>query len=741
MTQLLILCCLGVVFLSFVFVLICYNSLMKREEGTEEMKELAKIIRDGANTFMKIEYRAVVIAVFVVSLFVTLFVERWGGITFVAGAVASSFVCIFGMKVGTHGNVRVSWAAKLTKDIGKTVQVALLGGAAIGIPVQAVTVLGICAIFLISGIDPTVRGSGLLTHATVMSHVSWVTTFSLGCSLVAMFNRTGGGLFTKPADISSDLVGKNIFDFPEDDSRMPNTICDFIGDLVNDIAGNASDLLESTAATISASVMIAGLMYNGDIATFRAMAMFPVVLSGGGLLACLIGLAFALLHKAGKNPARELNIATYASALLSIVIGGFSSFFVFRNVTLNSAFRFGWISAFLPMVLGIVTGIAISKITEYYTSMDYHPVRALVDAALDGAPFLITLGEANASKSALLPVCLIGISILVSFFFCGFYGVAIAAVGMLSFVATTVSIDAFGPIADNAGGISQSCKLEEYVREITDKLDAVGNTTAAIGKGFAIGAAAFSALSLMVSYVGSYSPDPLNPVLNIINVRALVGGLVGAVLIPQFEGMLGGRTIFGAKILQAEGMRQLAIPGVIEGIVKPEYEKCTKINSKSAFKGMILPSMVALAAPLVLGKPLGLNFVGGMIIGTILIAIPRAIFHGNSGGAWDNAKKLVETGLYVVGPEQVLKATGLSFTQEQIASDECCKHFKHLGEDFYSYSQIRDYVLTELKKTVVIGDTTGDTNKDVIGVDLDIFIKAMSTVAVAIVPLIANPIF
>lgn len=720
--------CLGVVLLAFVFVAICFALLMKRkeynpeDENTAEMPVIAKIIRDGAFTFMKTEYVAISVAVVVIAILATLFIEKTSGLTFIAGALASSCVCVFGMTTGTFGNVRTTFEAYRSKSVGKTVQVAFLGGAAIGVPVQAVSLLGWILIPLFTGgITLGATSTGLLSHSIVNPTIMRLSTYSLGCSLVAMFNRVAGGNYTKAADISADLVGKVTFNMPEDDSRMPNTIADFIGDLVNDIAGNCSDLLESFTATGVSTIMISNLIADvNNPEMFKATVTYPVVLAGGGLLACIIGLSFVLLHKASENPSRELNIATYISAFLTIVFAGLTSWAIFKDLQLYDSFAIGWLSPFVPSVLGIASGVAIGKITEYYTSTDYKPVKNLVRSALDGPPFLVTLGESLASQSTMAPVCIIGISLYVSYSLCGVYGVAIASLGMLSFVATTVSIDAFGPISDNAGGIAESCLAKfPKIRQITDKLDAVGNTTAAIGKGFAIGSAAFATVSLIQAYVGSYAIDPLNPVLNAASVKVVFGLIVGGMLVIFFEGLLGKNTIMSAIALAEEGIRQLT-PEVLAFKAKPDYKKVISLASKNALKRMVIPSIIAVLVPVVSGFVFGLEFLGGILIGATVVAIPRAIFMGNSGGAWDNAKKYVEEGELKPTAEDVERVTGVKPATEA--------ELKVAIEN----------LVTEVHKTTVIGDTIGDTNKDVIGVALDIFIKTMSTVANNIAPLVMS---
>ncbi|MDY3072143.1 MAG: sodium/proton-translocating pyrophosphatase, partial [Eubacteriales bacterium] len=485
-----------------------------------------------------------------------------------------------------------------------------------------------------------------------------------------------------------------------------NVVADFIGDNVNDIAGNCSDLLESFVATMAAAIMIAVTIFKSALAggsssiteaTFSATCIFPIVLAGGGLLGCLLGLGYASIRRMGDNPARELNLATWISAGLTVVIGFFASMFIFRNVPLYDSFRLGWVSPWLSSVLGIVSGIAIGSITEYYTSTDFKPTRKLAEIATEGEAFVITKGDAIGSRSCLLPVLVIGIALFVSGKLCGTYGIALSALGMLAFVGATVSIDAFGPIADNAGGLAESCHLPENVRTITDKLDSVGNTTAAIGKGFAIGSAAFATVSLIVAYVCNYTAVNAEPILNIASYIVVAGGIIGGALIEYFSALLTDNTIESARLMADEGDRQLSVPGVLEGKRRPDYNRCIEMAARQALKKMLLPSTLALLIPIVGGFLFGVDFVGGLLIGATIVAIPRALFMGNSGGAFDNAKKYIE-GSFLKG------------------------HGKG----------------SAAHKAAVTGDTVGDTRKDVVGVALDIFIKTMSTVANTLASVFSN---
>lgn len=684
---------LGVVFLAIVYVFYNYFRIRKMGEGTHEMIEMAEIIRSGAATFLKTEYRTISIVVVLVALVFSLFVERTSGITFMMGACMSSIVCILGMRSATYANVRTANRARETRSIGETVKVALCGGSISGLSVQAFGMLGLVLVLILwKGVDPDTMGTGLIANLKCNSSIMRISTYSLGCSLVAMFNRVAGGNYTKAADISADILAKLRHDMPEDDSRVPNVVADFIGDNVNDIAGNCSDLLESFVATMSASIAIAVTLFkfggaNVTAATFNSTVVFPILLAGGGLIGCLLGLGYAAFRKMSDNPSRELNLATWISAGLTIVIGFFAALFAFKDVPLYADFKAGWASPWISSVLGILSGIAIGSITEYYTSTDFKPTRKLAEIAEEGEAFVITKGDAIGSRSCLLPVLVIGIALFISGKVCGTYGIAISSLGMLAFVGATVSIDAFGPIADNAGGLAESCHLPADVRVITDKLDAVGNTTAAIGKGFAIGSAAFATVSLIVAYVGAYGESAI-PVLNIASFVVIAGGIIGGALIEYFSALLTDNTIESARLMADEGDRQLSIPGVLEGKVRPDYNKCIEMAAKQALKKMLLPSVLALMIPILGGFLFGPEFVGGILVGATIVAIPRALFMGNSGGAFDNAKKYIEGGS--------IEGHGKG---------------------------------SSAHKAAVTGDTVGDTRKDVVGVALDIFIKTMSTVA------------
>ncbi len=699
---------LGVCLLALLFVVYNYIVIKRMPEGTDRMVKMAGIIRDGSNVFIKKEFTTIAIVIASLAVLFTLFIEKFSGITYILGATMSSIVCILGMKSATYANVRTANKAKESLNVGETVKVALKGGSISGLSVQALGLLGLLLIVLISGVGPQqdtiiagllkldgFEGNGLIPIEALLTNtaVMRITTYSLGCSTVAMFNRVAGGNYTKAADISADILGKIRNDLPEDDSRVPNVIADFIGDNVNDIAGNCSDLLESFVATISASIVLAiAFLGNTGLANitkelFTATYMYPLIVAGGGLLSCVIGLFIVQVRKMGDNPSKELNLATYISAGLTLVVVGVLSYVAFGNAgdALKEVlgFKAGWATPWICCVLGLISGVAIGMITEYYTSADFKPTKTVAEYAVEGEAFVVTKGDAVGSKSVMLPVAIIGVALVIAASIGGTYGIAISALGMLSFVGTTVSIDAFGPIADNAGGLAESCHLDPEVRKITDKLDSVGNTTAAVGKGFAIGSAAFATVSLICAYVSN-----LNVVPRIDSFMVIAGCIIGGALIEFFCALLTDNTIASAKELADVGDRQLSDPAILAGEKDPDYNELVALATKTALKRMLVPSVIALAVPFVCGAILGPEFVIGILLGATVVAIPRAIFMGNSGGSFDNAKKYIESG--------AIEGHGKG---------------------------------SAAHKAAVTGDTIGDTRKDVVGVALDIFIKMMSTVA------------
>ena len=704
----------GVIALAVLNIIYNYLKVRRMSSGTPEMRNLAETIRNGAATFLKVEYRTILVIVLVLAGVFSLLIEKTSGITFLIGAAMSSAACILGMKSATHCNVRTTDRARIAikerlstaEAVSETVKTALNGGSISGLAVHAFGLMGLAVIyFVFGGIKTDSPGAGLVANFGTNASVMRFTTYSLGCSTVAMFNRVAGGNYTKAADISADILAKIRHDMPEDDKRNPCTIADFIGDNVNDIAGNCSDLLESFVATMIAAMIIAMTMYRAELVggapavgkeTFDAMVEFPMLVAAGGLLSCVLGMLYISVKKMQGNPGRDLDAATYASAFLTTTVTAGLAFLVFRNKGLYSEFILGWASPWIATALGILAGVMIGMVTERYTSTDYAPTRKLAEIATEGDAFVVTKGDAIGSRSVLVPGIIISLAIVGAWKFCGDYGIAMAALGMLSFVGTTVSIDAFGPISDNAGGIAESCDLDSRVRAVTDELDAAGNTTAAIGKGFAIGSAALATVSLITAYVGNYTAVGQEPVLNAAAATVVAGLILGGALIEYFSALLTDNTVEAAKKMADIG-DELLTPEVIAGTEEPDYDRCIHEAAKNALHYMVLPSVLAMMVPVIGGILLGFEFVGGILVGATVVAIGKAIFMGNSGGAFDNAKKYIESGKLKGHPK---------------------------GSDAH--------------KASVTGDTVGDTRKDVVGVALDIFIKMMSTVANTLAPLFTS---
>lgn len=699
--------------LALAFAAFNFMKVKKMDEGTEKMKEIASAIRVGANAFINYEYKVLAIVIVLIAIVLAVLTTWSAGIALLIGAVMSASAGMVGMKIATYANVRVSNEARLTKDIGKTVKVAFRGGSVMGLCVGGFALLGLFIVYVVFGF---VLGYAEEAQLQLMPHwlfsgveglktvpfTATLSGYALGCSIVAMFNRVGGGIYTKAADMGADLVGKTEAHIPEDDPRNPATIADNVGDNVGDVAGLGSDLLESYIGSIASAIILAFHLFStSNSAAFTGevlnkMLLYPLAFVAIGLIACCVGVAFLLFKKGmSKDPHKDLNGATYVSAGLTIVLGFVISYLFFNGASAEQfeimGFKLGYISPWIGAAIGIIAGVVIGAITEHYTSADYKSTKMLAGASLEGPALTITQGLALGMKSTMAPCIVLGAGIIVSFLISGFYGVAMAAVGMLSFVTATVSVDTYGPISDNAGGIAEMSGLEPEVRRITDTLDSVGNTTAAIGKGFAIGSGALAALSLMISFIYSYTDEVS---LNIVNAMTLSGAIIGGALPFLFSGMLIDAVAKAARKMVDEVRRQFReIPGILDGTAKPDYKTCIEISSKGAIGEMKVPSLLAIAVPVVCGFIFGPEFVGGMIIGSTIAAIMIAIFCGNSGGAWDNAKKYIETGVF--GKEN--------------------------GKG------------TPAHDAAVVGDTVGDPLKDTVGPCLDIFIKIMSTVALTFV--------
>ncbi|NMB34622.1 MAG: sodium-translocating pyrophosphatase [Clostridium sp.] len=694
--------------LALAFAAFNFTSVKKMDEGTDKMKEIAEAIRIGANTFISYEYKVLTIVVILVALAMALATSWQAAVALIIGAVMSGSAGMVGMRVATYANVRVSNEARKTKDIGKTVKVAFRGGSVMGLCVGGFALLGLFIVYIVFGMGMNQLDSmEPITNWIGVSFIPFAMTLSgyaLGCSMVAMFNRVGGGIYTKAADMGADLVGKTEAHIPEDDPRNPATIADNVGDNVGDVAGLGSDLLESFVGAIASGIILAYyLVISAQVAgnsipesLLSKMILFPLLFVSGGLIACCLGIALIIFkRKMSSDPHKDLNLATYVSAAATIVSGLALSKLLFGGLSGLDAVGFsaGWISPWIAATVGVISGIIIGAIAEYYTSAEFKPTKDLARSSLEGPALTITHGLAQGMKSCMAPSIVLAAGIIISFYVCGMYGVSMAAMGMLSFVAATVSVDTYGPISDNAGGISEMSGLDREVRHITDTLDSVGNTTAAIGKGFAIGSGALAALALMISYLYSYNEIGTDLILNIIDPMILAGAIAGGALPFMFSGMLIDAVTKAARKMVDEVRRQFReIPGIMEGTAKPDYKTCIEISSKGAIGEMKIPSLMAIAVPVICGFIFGPEFVGGLIIGCTISSIMIAIFAGNAGGAWDNGKKYIE-------------------------ADEIKGHGKG--------SPAHD--------AAVVGDTVGDPLKDTVGPCLDIFIKIMSTVSLVAV--------
>ena len=630
------------------------QKVSRQDSGTDRMREIASYIHDGAKAFLMAEYRILVF--FVVALFILIgFGIGWlSAFSFLVGALFSTLAGYIGMNVATKANVRTAAAAK-DKGMNGALSVAFSGGAVMGMCVVGFGLLGASLIYYLTGNPDVLSG------------------FSLGASSVALFARVGGGIYTKAADVGADLVGKVEAGIPEDDPRNPAVIADNVGDNVGDVAGMGADLFESYVGSIVSAITL------GSLTASITGAIFPLLIASLGIFASFIG-CFFVKGDENSNPHKALKIGSYTSAVLVVIGSLILSYYFFHNF-----------KAALAIIVGLIVGLCIGTITEVYTSGEYRFVKKIAEQSETGSATTVISGIAVGMQSTAIPILLIAIGIVGSYLANGLYGISLAAVGMLSTTGITVAVDAYGPIADNAGGIAEMSRLPSSVREITDKLDAVGNTTAAMGKGFAIGSAALTALALFVSY--AQAVNLFESGINLLDYKVIVGLFLGGMLPFLFSSMTMDSVSKAAYKMIEEVRNQFrTIEGILDGSVKPDYNKCVSISTQAALHEMMLPGVLAVIIPVAVGIVLGPSSLGGLLAGSLVTGVMLAIFMSNSGGAWDNAKKYVEEG--------------------NLGGKDSPTHH-----------------------ATVVGDTVGDPFKDTSGPSINILIKLMTIVALVFAPI------